>query len=115
MQELSNANSHFPSRFTQALTDPSQLGSGHYALDGGGRKRRVTLDNDGLHYVLVAAPSEAVRRQAYVVGYGGPAANVALLREMISCRREMAGLLGYDSYGHYRVSKGARPGRRLAE
>jgi Zn-dependent oligopeptidase len=40
--------------------------------------------------------------QAYIAGNSTPAANLDLLDEVISCRSNMAALLGFDSYTAFR-------------
>jgi hypothetical protein len=40
----------------------------------------------------------------YLAGAAGPAANLALLQRMLSTSRDLATLLGYPSYAHYKAA-----------
>ena len=40
--------------------------------------------------------------QAYIAGHQTPEGNLQLLDEMIACRADLAHMLGYSSYAHFK-------------
>lgn len=120
MQQLMQDNNHYAAAFHAALSDPKQLGtvtldlppskgsiSGHAASRlREPRSVSVPLDPGSVSHWLSTQPDERLRRAVMEAAGSTPAANGALLERMLSARREMAAMLGYDSYRYARHMHG---------
>jgi intermediate peptidase len=121
-------------RFTQNLADPAACGAAalppaavarlpHHlqrlfrrvpGSNGGGREGALSAAGTSrtLSALLAGAGDEAVRREAYRVYCAHPAANADVLEQLLAARREMAALMGYQSFAAYQLqgfSLAARP------
>ncbi|MEW5313109.1 MAG: hypothetical protein WDW38_004701 [Sanguina aurantia] len=136
MQDLLNQGSHFATQFNDALVDPTALGTVTLSpptpaagLDpsffsrfkiqkktagGVGGGRILSLDGPSMRSALALERDEGVRRQIYVAGANQPACNGPLLDQMVSTRRELAHLMGCESYAEYRAQQGSVAGTATA-
>ena len=69
----------------------------------GGPRYRVSIDEPEYSWFMSGAESSALRRELFVKyeTVGGPE-NITVLERALEARRELAGLLGYDSWAAYR-------------
>ncbi|KAF8055907.1 OCT1 [Scenedesmus sp. PABB004] len=88
-------NQHFPARFNATLADPRALGTTGVPADELPR-------------------AEAARRQVYLAGACAPAANLALLDDMLAARHDLAASLGHASYAHFKAADATLAGTPAA-
>jgi hypothetical protein len=59
----------------------------------------------------VAGPPCLSLLQVYLAGAAAPAANLALLDDMLACRHQLAQLLGFPSYAAFKAADSTLAGR----